>query len=95
MGWMGDETFDTIVVGGGPAGSTVASLVAARGNKVLLLDEATFPRYQIGESLIPSTILLLCNRLGLREKLSAAGFQPKGERSRFVQRNIGMSAHFR
>ena len=47
---MTDQQFDLIVVGGGPGGSTVATLVAKRGHKVLLLEQEELPRYQIGES---------------------------------------------
>ncbi|UUU28309.1 tryptophan 7-halogenase [Streptomyces sp. DSM 40750] len=73
---MGEE-FDAIVVGGGPAGSTVASAVALRGHRVLLLDQQTFPRYQIGESLLPSTVHGLCRILGVEDEVARAGFKVK------------------
>jgi flavin-dependent dehydrogenase len=43
------ERFDAIVVGGGPAGSTTAGLLATQGRRVLVLEKEKFPRYHIGE----------------------------------------------
>ncbi|RSM44435.1 FAD-dependent oxidoreductase [Amycolatopsis balhimycina DSM 5908] len=71
------EEFDVVVVGGGPAGSTLATLVALRGHRVLLLEKETFPRYQIGESLLPSTIHGICRLLGVTGELADAGFPHK------------------
>ncbi|NUR62197.1 MAG: FAD-binding protein [Catenulispora sp.] len=68
---------DLIVVGGGPGGSTVSTLVAAQGHRVLLLEKETFPRYQIGESLLPSTVHGICRLLGVSEELAEAAFMPK------------------
>ena len=72
-----EESFDVIVVGGGPAGATAATMVSMRGNRVLLLDKEVFPRYQIGESLLPSTVHGVCRMLGVADELSRAGFQLK------------------
>ena len=66
---MADEQFDLIVVGGGPGGSTVATLVAMRGYKVLLLEQEELPRYQIGESTLPYT-LGICKILGVGDDLA-------------------------
>ena len=71
------EEFDVVVVGGGPSGSTLGTLVAMQGHRVLLLEKETFPRYQIGESLLPSTIHGIGRILGVTEKLAAAGFPRK------------------
>ncbi|GIF17057.1 tryptophan halogenase family protein [Actinoplanes teichomyceticus] len=71
------EEFDVVVAGGGPAGSTVATLVAMQGHRVLLLEKETFPRYQIGESLLPSTVHGVCRMLGVSDELAAAGFPVK------------------
>jgi FAD-dependent halogenase len=75
--FSGDENFDVIVVGGGPAGSTVASFIAMEGNKVLLLERERFPRHQIGESLLPATINGICVMLGVSEELAQANFTYK------------------
>lgn len=69
--------FDLIVIGGGPGGSTLASFVAMRGHRVLLLEEAQFPRHQVGESLLPATIHGICRMLGLSDEIEAAGFARK------------------
>jgi len=67
------QTYDLIVVGGGPAGATLASLVARAGHRVLLLERTRFPRYQIGESLLPATFNGVFELLGIRERVEATG----------------------
>lgn len=71
------ENFDVIVIGGGPGGSTAATLLAMQNYRVLLLERDEFPRYQIGESLLPATIHGICKMLGLSEELKKAGFVRK------------------
>jgi halogenation protein CepH len=71
------ETFDVIVVGGGPAGSTLAALARMQGHRVLVLEKQFFPRYQIGESLLPSTVHGICRLIGVSDELAAAGFVRK------------------
>lgn len=71
------EEFDVIAVGGGPAGSTLSSLVAMRGARVLLLEREFFPRYQIGESLLPATVHGVCRMIGVTDELAKAGFPVK------------------
>jgi flavin-dependent dehydrogenase len=68
--------WNTIVMGGGPAGSTAAALLARSGQRVLVLERAQFPRFHVGESLIPYGNDVL-RELGLWEKLEQAGFMPK------------------
>ncbi|RPH55878.1 MAG: FAD-binding protein, partial [Acidobacteria bacterium] len=46
---------DVVVIGGGPAGSTTSTLIAQRGYRVQLFERERFPRFHIGESLIPET----------------------------------------
>ena len=65
--------YDVIVIGGGPAGSTTAALVAEYGHRVLLLEREEFPRFQIGESLMPGTYWSF-KRLGLLDKLKKSAF---------------------
>jgi flavin-dependent dehydrogenase len=62
------STYDAIVIGGGPSGSTAGALLAQQGHRVLLLEREPFPRYHIGESLIPYTWFTL-NRLGVLDWL--------------------------
>ena len=71
------EQFDVVVVGGGPGGSTAASFVAMDGHRVLLLEREHFPRFQIGESLIPSTVHGICKMLGIFEEVEQAKFMYK------------------
>ncbi|MCS7477026.1 tryptophan 7-halogenase [Umezawaea endophytica] len=68
---------DIVVIGGGPGGSTVATLTAKFGHRVLLLEREEFPRYQIGESLLPSTVHGIGRLLGISDRLRAAGFTRK------------------
>ncbi len=65
-----------LVVGGGPGGATAATLLARAGVEVTLLEASRFPRYHIGESLLP-TMIDVINLLGMREKMEAFGFQRK------------------
>ena len=74
---MTTEHYDLIVVGGGPGGSTVATLVAMQGHRVLLLEKEKFPRHQIGESLLPSTIHGIGVVLGVDEEIKKANFMIK------------------
>jgi flavin-dependent dehydrogenase len=67
---------DVIVIGGGPAGSTVSTLIAQQGYRVALFERENFPRYHIGESLIPETYWVL-ERLNMLPKLRASHFVKK------------------
>jgi flavin-dependent dehydrogenase len=64
---------DIVVAGGGPAGATIARLLAGFGFQVVLLEKRRFPRHQIGESLTPQ-ILPILDFLGLRTRVEEAGF---------------------
>lgn len=68
--------WDVIIIGGGPAGSTAATTLAKAGRKVLLLEKERFPRFHVGESLLPYNQRIF-DQLGVSEKLSQAGFMVK------------------
>jgi flavin-dependent dehydrogenase len=71
-----NTSFDVIVMGGGPAGSTVASILAREGRKVVLFEKERFPRHHIGESLMTDTYFTFA-RMGLLEKLKDSPFVRK------------------
>lgn len=68
--------YDAIVIGGGPSGSTVATRLAQRGRRVVLLEKERFPRFHIGESLLPCSMPLF-EELGVMQALYDHGFLPK------------------
>jgi flavin-dependent dehydrogenase len=70
------SSFDVIVIGAGPAGSAAAALLAEQGLRVVALEREKFPRYHIGESLLPFTCHPL-KRLGLLEKMRQSEFVKK------------------
>ncbi len=73
---METERCDVAVIGGGPAGSTAAALLARRGHKVIALEKAHHPRFHIGESLLPMNLPVF-ERLGVLDKVRAMGvFKP-------------------
>ncbi len=71
-----ENKFDAIVIGGGPAGASSAAILAEQGHRVLVLEREKFPRYHIGESLLPFTFFPL-QRLGLIEKMRKSRFTKK------------------
>src|SRR6478735_7916342 len=70
------QTTQVVVIGGGPAGSTVSTLLAQKGIQVELFERERFPRFHMGESLIPETYWVL-KRLKMLDKMKASHFVKK------------------
>jgi len=70
------SSFDVLVIGGGPAGSTAATIAAQGGLRVGLVDREQFPRFRVGESLMPATYDTL-KRLGVLERMKSSAFPRK------------------
>jgi flavin-dependent dehydrogenase len=87
-----EQNPDVIVIGGGPAGSTASTLIAERGYKVQLFERERFPRFHIGESLIPETYWVL-KRLGMLPKMKDSHFVKKYS-VQFVNADGKLSAPF-
>jgi flavin-dependent dehydrogenase len=86
------ETSDVVVIGGGPAGSTASTLIAQQGYSVKLFEREHFPRFHIGESLIPETYWVL-KRLNMLPKMQGSHFVKKYS-VQFVNQNGKLSEPF-
>lgn len=73
---VSSDSYDVIIIGAGPAGSTTAAFLAEKGRKVLVLEKEKFPRYHVGESMMPFCWYTL-DKLGLTGKMDEIGFQQK------------------
>src|SRR3954452_1882609 len=89
---MSDRNPDVVVIGGGPAGSTASALIAQQGYRVELFERERFPRFHIGESLIPETYWVL-KRLGMLPKMQQSPFVKKYS-VQFINSRGKMSAPF-
>ncbi|HEY1084817.1 MAG TPA: NAD(P)/FAD-dependent oxidoreductase, partial [Prosthecobacter sp.] len=78
-----NSNYDVLIIGGGPAGSSTATILAEHGHRVLVIEREKFPRYHVGESLIPFTFGPL-ERLGMIPKMKKSHFMKKYSVS-FVQ----------
>ena len=84
--------YDAIVIGGGPSGSTVAARLAQRGRRVVLLEKERFPRFHIGESLLPCSMPLF-EQLGVMPALVEHGFLAKYA-AEFVTADGGLTRRY-
>src|SRR4029453_16887698 len=73
---MSNEMYDVILMGAGAGGCSVSTMTAQYGHKVLLLEREIFPRFKIGESLMPGTYWAL-QKLGMLEKMKESHFPQK------------------
>jgi len=73
---MPEDFYDVAIIGGGPAGSSAAILLARAGRRVIVFEREKFPRFHIGESLLPVSMKTFA-RLGVLEKFEQAGFLRK------------------
>lgn len=89
---MTEAQYDVVVIGGGPAGATVATLVAQGGHRVLLLERAAGPRFKVGESLMPATYWTF-DRLGVLDSMRESFF-PKKYSVQFFSRDGRASSPF-
>ncbi len=83
---------DVLIIGGGPAGSTAAALLARNGHRVTLIEKARHPRFHIGESLLPANLPLL-EQLGVADEVRAIGMQKWG--AEFISPWDGRQQDFR
>lgn len=86
------SSYDVVVVGAGPAGCTAATLIADQGHSVLLLEREAFPRFHVGESLMPETYWTM-KRLGIWDRLVEGGYVRKNG-VQFVSHNDKESKPF-
>jgi len=86
-----DPFCDVLVVGGGPAGSTIAALLSERGYHVVLVEKEKHPRFHIGESLLPLNVPLF-DRLGVRDEIERIGMRKHG--AEFVSPYHGKTVKF-
>ena len=88
----GKHRYDVLIIGGGPAGSTAAAILAEKGHKVLILEKEKFPRYHIGESLMPFCYFTL-ERLGVLNELRKSAY-PKKYSVQFIRETGEVSQPF-
>jgi len=88
-----EQAFDVVIVGAGPAGSAAAAVLAEAGRRVALLERESFPRYRVGESLIPYCWFPL-DRLGLTSAVREASFAQAKHSVQFASRSGKISSPY-
>jgi flavin-dependent dehydrogenase len=84
---------DVLIIGGGPAGSTAAALLARAGRRVVMIEKDHHPRFHIGESLLPANAALF-DRLGLREEVEKIGLRKYGAEFVSIEKNTSSEIAF-
>ena len=87
----GQQDCDVLVIGGGPAGTTIAPLLAEKGYRVVLLEKARHPRFHVGESLLPANMPLF-EKMGIAAEVKAIGMEKWG--AEFISPHHEMSQTF-
>ena len=87
-----DRLYDVIVIGGGPAGSTAATFLAQKGWRVIILERKRFPRYSVGESMLPFCYFPL-QRIGVIDQIKNSPFTQKHS-VQFVRKDSESSLPF-
>jgi flavin-dependent dehydrogenase len=70
------DSFDVAVIGGGPAGATMATYLRQKGYKTVVLEKTRFPRFHVGESLLPENLALF-DELGIHDRIKRSGYPTK------------------
>src|SRR5262249_55456581 len=91
--WRDNSRCDVLVVGGGPAGSTIGALLAERGHDVVVLEKDRHPRFHIGESLLPLNLPLF-DRLGVREAVEGIAMFKYGAQFNSVEHGKSLTYNF-
>ena len=87
-----ETSYDVAVIGGGPGGAALATFLARQGRRCLVIEQSTFPRYHVGESLVPHTYDIF-KRLGILPKLKSSTY-PVKQSVRFISANGEESTPF-
>ncbi len=87
-----EQHCDVLMIGGGPAGSTAATLPAQQGHQVTLLEKAHPPRFHTGESLLPASLPLF-EKPGVLDQVGAIGMEKRGRNSSHPGTNIGSASN--